>query len=132
MTPDNDELAAFVDRELRRLPTPRAPETLLPRVLAAADAWARRPWYTRAWFAWPAGWRAASVAALALLVFGLWRLPPAPKSAVAAAGATRVVWDLLVAPALPYAVGFVVLMVITCVAAGLALNYVLLERAEQR
>lgn len=132
MTPDNDELAAFVDRELRRLPTPRAPETLLPRVLAAADAWARRPWYTRAWFAWPAAWRAASVAALALAVFGLWQLPPAPKSAVAAAGATRVVWDLLVAPALPYAVGFVVLMVITCVAAGLALNYVLLERAEQQ
>lgn len=132
MTRDNDDLAAAVDRELRRLPAPHAPETLLPRVLAAVDAWARRPWYTRAWFAWPAVWRAASVAALALLVFGLWKLPPVPTSVVATAGATRVVWDLLVAPALPYALVFVVLMGVTCVAAGLALNYVLLERAEQR
>jgi hypothetical protein len=132
MTPDNDDLAAFVDRELRRLPTPRAPQTLLPRVLAAADAWARRPWYTRAWFAWPAGWRVASVAAVALLVFGVWKLPPAPASLVGAAGATRVVWDLLVAPALPYAVAFVVLMALTCAAVGFALNYVLLERAEQQ
>ena len=132
MTPDNDDLRAIVDRELRRLPTPRAPETLLPRVLAAVDAWARRPWYTRAWFMWPAAWRLVSVALLALLVSSLWKLPPAPPSVVAAAGATRVVWTLLVAPALPYALGFVVLMGLTCVAVGLALNYVLLEKAEQR
>lgn len=133
MTLDNDDdLAAAVDRELRRLPAPHAPATLLPRVLAAADTWSRRPWYTRAWFAWPAGWRAASLAAFAVLGFGFWKVPPAPKSVVATAGATRVVWDLLVAPALPYALAFVVVMGVTCVAAGLALNYVLLERAEQR
>jgi hypothetical protein len=132
MTPDNDDLADAVDRELRRLPMPRAPETLLPRVLEAAGAWAGRPWYTRAWFSWPAGWRAASAAAFALLVFGVWTLPPPPKSLIGAAGATRIVWDLLVVPALPYALGFVVLMGVTCVAAGLALNYVLLERAEQQ
>ena len=132
MLTDNDDLRAIVDRELRQLPTPRAPETLLPRVLAAVDAWTWRPWYMRAWFAWPAAWRAASVALLVLVVSVLWNLPPAPPSVVAAAGATRVVWNLLVAPALPYAVGFVVLMGLTCVAVGLALNYVLLEKAEQR
>lgn len=132
MTLDNDTLATAIDRELRQLPTPHAPKTLLPRVLAAADAWARRPWYTRAWFAWPAGWRAASVAAVTLLVFGIWKVPPAPASVVATAGATRVVWNLLIAPVLPYAFVFVVLMGVTCVAAGLALNYVLLEKAEQR
>lgn len=128
----NDDLAAAIDRELRRLPAPHAPETLLPRVLAAAEAWAHRPWYTRAWFTWPAVWRLASIAAFAVLAFAFWNVPPAPKSVVATASATRVVWDLLVAPALPYAVGFVVLMGVTCVVAGLALNYVLLERAEQR
>lgn len=132
MTSNNDDLTALVDRELRRLPAPRAPQSLLPRVLAAVDAWTRRPWYTRAWFSWPVGWQAASVAALALAVFAVWKLPPAPPPVVAAAGATRVMWDLLVAPALPYAFGFVAVMGLTCVAAGLALNYVLLERAEQR
>ena len=34
---------------------PRAPHTLLPRVLAAVQAWAQRPWYERAWFTWPLG-----------------------------------------------------------------------------
>ncbi len=132
MIPDNDDLRAIVDRELRRLPTPRAPETLLPRVLAAVDAWTRRPWYTRAWFTWPAAWRAASVALPVLLAFALWKVPSPPQSVVAAAGASRVVWDLLVAPVLPYALGFLMVMGLTCVAVGLALNYVLLEKAEQR
>ena len=132
MTPDNDDLAALVDRELRRLPAPQAPETLLPRVLATVDAWARQPWYTRAWFTWPTGWRIASLALPVLLVFSLWKLPSPPPSVVATAGATRVVWDLLVAPVLPYALGFLMLMALTCVAVGLALNYVLLEKAEQR
>lgn len=134
MTFDNDDLETLVDRALRRLPMPRAPETLLPRVLAAVDAWARRPWYTRAWFSWPLGWRAASVALVALFAFSLWNLPlpPVPTAVVAAAGATRVTWDLLVAPALPYVFGVVVLMGLACVAAGLALNYVLLEKVEQR
>ena len=40
-------------RELQMLPTPRAPGTLLPRVMAAVQAWALRPWYQRAWFTWP-------------------------------------------------------------------------------
>ena len=47
----------LVDRELRQLPSPRAPHTLLPRVLAAVEQWTRRPWYARAWFTWPLGGR---------------------------------------------------------------------------
>jgi hypothetical protein len=134
MHDDNDELEALVGRELRRLPLPRAPQTLLPRVMAAVEVWARRPWYTRAWFAWPAGWRAVSLVPLALLVYAAWSwsLPPAPPTLVAATDASRVVWSALIEPFLPYILLVVLLMGVICAAFGLALNYVLLERAEQR
>src|SRR6185436_18949429 len=75
-----DDLERRVHEELRRLPAPLAPSTLLPRVLAAVDAWARRPWYERAWFTWPLGWQIVSAAALALAVYGTWNLPPLPAS----------------------------------------------------
>jgi hypothetical protein len=129
---DFDDLEALATRQLRRLPSPRAPQTLLPRVLAAVDAWARRPWYMRAWFTWPLGWQAASIAALALLIYGGAHLPPAPPSVVTAVSATRVLWDALIQPLLPYILVVVVLMCLACAAFGVALNYVLLERVEQR
>ena len=132
MHPDNRNLEELVDRGLRRLPPPRAPHTLLPRVMAAVEAWGRRPWYTRAWFGWPAGWRVASIAPVALLAYAAWRLPPAPPAVVAATSASRVLWNAVVEPLLPYILLLVVLMGLACVAFGLALNYVLLERAEQR
>ena len=88
------DLEQRVDRELRRLPAPRAPHTLLPRVLAAVEAWVNRPWYTRAWFTWPLGWQVASVALLVLAVAGVWMLPPAPPSVVVTTNAGRVLfWD---------------------------------------
>ena len=43
------DLETLVDCKLKALPTPRAPHTLLPRVLAAVQEWTLRPWYTRAW-----------------------------------------------------------------------------------
>jgi hypothetical protein len=132
MDDDKDELETLVDRELRRLPVPHAPHTLLPRVMAAVEAWAQRPWYTRSWFAWPAEWRLVSIVPLALLVYSVWSLPPAPPTLVAATDASRVVWSALVQPLLPYILLVVLLMGAVCAAFGLALNYVLLERAEQR
>ena len=57
-----DDLERLAHHELHRLPAPRAPRTLLPRVMAAVEAWANRPWYTRAWFTWPLGWQVASLA----------------------------------------------------------------------
>ena len=71
-----DDLERLTHRELHRLPAPRAPRTLLPRVMAAVEAWANRPWYTRAWFTWPLGWQVASAAALVLLVTGGVMLAP--------------------------------------------------------
>src|SRR6476619_4271633 len=125
------DLERIVDRELRRLPAPRAPQTLLPRVMAAVDAWARRPWYTRAWFTWPLGWQIASIVMLALFAVGLWMLPPAPPSVVVTTTAGLVVWRTMVEPFLFYAFGVVVLMCLACAAFGAALSYVFVERAEQ-
>ena len=76
---DPTDLAWQVDRALRALPTPKAPRTLVPRVMAAVEL-SLAPWYTRAWLTWPAVWQVASVTALALLVVALWsvaRLGPA-------------------------------------------------------
>jgi|SRR5687768_10325259 hypothetical protein len=125
------DLEQRVDRELRRLPAPRAPQTLLPRVLAAVEAWVNRPWYTRAWFTWPLGWQVASVALLALAIAGVWMLPPAPPSVVVTTNAGRVLWRTMVEPFLAYAFVIVVIMCLACAAFGAALSYVFVERAEQ-
>ena len=125
------DLEQKVDRELKRLPAPRAPHTLLPRVLAAVDAWARRPWYTRAWFTWPLGWQVASVVLLALVAAGAWMLPPAPPSVVVTTNAGVVLWRTILEPFLMYAFVIVVIMCLACAAFGAALSYVFVERAEQ-
>jgi hypothetical protein len=72
---DTDDLERLTGQKLRSLPPPRAPRTLLPRVMDAVRH-AARPWYQRAWFTWPAGWQAASVAALLVLVAALSTLGP--------------------------------------------------------
>jgi hypothetical protein len=125
------DLEQRVDRELRRLPAPRAPHTLLPRVLAAVEAWVNRPWYTRAWFTWPMGWQVASVALVVLAFVGVWMLPPAPTSVVVTTNAGRVLWRTMVEPFLAYAFVIVVIMCLACAAFGAALSYVFVERAEQ-
>jgi hypothetical protein len=125
------DLERRVQQELRRLPSPLAPDTLLPRVLAAVDAWARKPWYTRAWFTWPIGWQIASIVGLAMVGVGLWMLPPAPPAVVVTTNAGRVLWRTMVQPFLAYAFVIVVLMCLACAAFGAALSYVFVERAEQ-
>jgi hypothetical protein len=83
MHPEREhELERIVGRALAELPAPRAPRTLLPRVLAAAVRLAPRPWYTRAWFTWPRAWQAASVAALAVIVAGAVLLSPHADGAI--------------------------------------------------
>ncbi len=65
MLPDPDER---LSRALRQLPIITAPVTLLPRVIAAVQVWAGRPWYQRAWFTWPGAWQFATVGTLLLVV----------------------------------------------------------------
>ena len=146
------KLAEFIDRELRELPLPRAPQTLVPRVLAAVDLWMRRPWYARAWLTWPLGWQAMSIATCAvLLAAGVTWLPDAQSvvstapptvaatSAVAGVAATverglvttkaaLVVGRTLVEFVVPYLFALVILMCLACAAFGTALTRVALGR----
>jgi hypothetical protein len=149
------ELEIFVDRELRRLPAPRAPHTLLPRVMAAVQEWSRRPWYTQAWFSWPVAWQAVSIAVLTLLVAGAaLLLPGAWTAAIDAAAsltggvrsdmavtvrraqmtiaAAEILWRAVFEPLAAYAFVLVALMCVACAAFGALLNSVILERAVQR
>ena len=149
---DPADLERFVVGELRRLPAPRAPHTLLPRVLAAVEAWAARPWYARAWFTWPFEGQVVLVAALLLLVAGGAMLLPGAWESNPAAGfmarvtgdlsvisvraevamnAAQVLWRTLFAPFLPYALALVVLMCLACIVFGVALNRVAFERTFQ-
>lgn len=131
---------------------PRAPRTLLPRVLAAARAWSERPWYAREWFTWPLGWQLGSVALLVLTLAVGVRLGPAIQSFIAdatpslgptfeidlprfaggvhvSANTIRVIWRALVQPFLPYAFVLVVLMSAASAAVAIALNRVIFGRA---
>ncbi len=74
MNPEQD-LEKWMDRELRPLPAPRAPETLAPRVMAAIAARTALPWYRQTWFEWPRGWQVAS-AVLAAALVAAWVFAP--------------------------------------------------------
>jgi hypothetical protein len=152
-SPSEDDLERVAHRELRRLPTPRAPHTLLPRIMAAVEAAPARPWYTRAWRMWPTGWQVASVAALLLLVSGAVVLAPRAEAMASnviatiqvfaggvseaapvetTANTARILWRTLLQPLATYALVVVVLMFLACAVFGTALNHVVIERAEQR
>ena len=148
---DPADLEDVVDRELKGLPFPRAPRTLLPRVMAAVDQLARRPWYSRAWFTWPHEWQVASLLVLGLVVAGVALLMPgalavaggaasrfAPRAISEVAdtasrvdatiNAGRVVWRALIEPLASYAFVLVALMCVACAAFGTALNRVAFDR----
>jgi hypothetical protein len=145
--PVSMDLETIIGRELRQLPTPSAPHTLLPRVLAAVHAWRMRPWYERTWFTWPVEWQMASAAALILLVAGGGMMMPGARAAAVAATSTfaaplmgeiadaarstavavnaaAVLWRALVEPFVPYAFGLVALMCLACALFATALNHV--------
>src|SRR5262245_391891 len=152
MTIDPVDLEQFVDRALADLPQPRAPRTLLPRVMSAVEQAARRPWYARAWFTWPRAWQAAFAAALLVSVVGGSMLVPTtshlvtevwnfrialstgidvPYWVISTWGATRVLWRVIVEPVLPYVVVFTLSMSAACVAVGTALDRVALGGASE-
>jgi hypothetical protein len=160
MQPDNPD--ALLDRALTALPVPRAPHTLLPRVLAAARSWTERPWYTRAWLMWPVAWQAASVAALALLLaLGAWMAPSAgtalsqavsavPRAhltpladiaqqtegfvwaAAAFANAIWAAWRAVMLPGVVYGFGLLGLMCAACAAFSATLSRLAIGKALSR
>ena len=146
---DPADLERLIDRELRALPAPSAPRTLLPRVMAAVAS-ARRPWYSRAWLTWPAAWQAVSVVVLLAAVAGGAMLLPNVRQAMnsltfvaevqgdvaarardveVATTAVRVLWNALLAPVVPYAFGLVLLMCVACAVFGTALNQLVFGKA---
>ena len=139
------DLEALVDRELKALPRPRAPRTLLPRVMATVAQCSRRPWYRRAWLTWPLGYQLTSAVALTLLVGAGVKLLPGAWSALDAAASrlasgavadvvglarhaevtthtVRVLWRTVLEPLIAYAFSIVVLMGLACAAGATALN----------
>lgn len=57
-----------LDRQLHDLPAPKAPATLLPRILVATGRLDRSPWYARPWVAWPRELQVASAAMVMLVI----------------------------------------------------------------
>jgi hypothetical protein len=143
------ELERLVGRALRRLPSPRAPQTLLPRVMAAVQSPAPTTVRARSWFAWPLVWQATSVAALVTLIVGISMLLPDAQAAAGAlasrvAGGTLtrvahfaqeaeamavtmgILWRTLLQPIVWYLLALLVVMSTTCAAFGAALSRVAL------
>ena len=73
------ELEKRVERALDSLPAPKAPATLMPRVMQAVAAAAAKPvpWYSRAWLQWPLEAQLASLIALTAAGIALWIEGPA-------------------------------------------------------
>jgi len=146
------DLERLVDGELRSLPAPYAPHTLLPRVLSAVQNWTLQPWYTRACFTWPLAWQAVAVCALALAAWGSLTLMSVVHAAMSGGSSAAVVastandvagylsgaavmieagqelFRTLLVPVARVVFAVVVLMCIACAVFGAALNHVILER----
>jgi len=134
------DLERLVHDELKRLPAPRAPRTLLPRVLAATLHRRPSPWYARPWLTWPLASQAASVAAVGVLMTTVYllalpalswpggsslpgRLTALLETLSQASALVRVSWRLLLEP-----VAFSVMVAAVALSLGCALLWSVLER----
>jgi hypothetical protein len=137
------DLEQLVDAELKRLPAPRAPRTLLPRVLAAAAVQQQHEKPTRGWTFWPRAWQFAGGGVAAVLLIGIWKLAAfaqpfiselLPSAGLGRAAAftqgaddavtvVRVLWDVLLQPVATY---------VSILAISLALACALLWTAVER
>lgn len=137
------DLQELVDRELKRLPYPAAPGTLLPKVLAATRTAAPRA--ARGWAGWSWTWRIAVVAGFCAIGAGAWLLAPVLQpwvaAALAAAGpvaertgaiahradqtaaVTRVLWQAILQPLATYLAALALALTL-----ALALVWTLVER----
>ena len=139
------QLEELVDRRLRQMPAPRAPETLLPGVLRAVRA-APAP-AVSGWAGWPAIWQGAAGAALVVVLIGVIQIWPAIDATLALAWsrvieavgpytsavadavspfltAGRVIWRVVVEPVGLFLVMFLAVMGVACAAFGTAWRHV--------
>ncbi|MDQ3489059.1 MAG: hypothetical protein M3468_15190 [Acidobacteriota bacterium] len=130
---DDADLERLLDRELKKLPAPRAPHSLLPRVMAAAAGSNAREVPATGWSTWSPAWQASSVAVLLLFVATvawLFSAPPAQvvettRTAGEIAAVMRVFWDVLLQPVATYIFVLGLSLALACAAAWAALELAL-------
>jgi hypothetical protein len=150
----DDELDRALDRSLAQLPAPRAPRTLLPRVMAAV-AQPAAPWYARPWLSWHPGLQTVSllgVLAAVSLVWMAWARPEAVFAQVSAFGppqastwasavASRVsqitavvslLWDVVLGPIAIFVFAVALFVALACAAAWTAVSRVALGGADSQ
>jgi len=151
MAPD---LEREVDQALRRLPPPRAPRSLTPRVMAAVRVRRAAPWYLRPMTTWPLGLQVlvTGLAVVPLAFVGLWMfgggvlqqaagalglpssaawtglLPPVVRPLVEQVAAALVLWRVLFGPVVVYAAAFAVAVGCVFAVCTAALTRVVLGR----
>ena len=146
------DLQQLLDRELKQLPDPPAPDTLLPRVLAATVHQAPSGSYG-GWLAWPRGWQAASAAALGAVLVGAWtlmqmihpgdyfwratggfpsRADGLVQSASEASVLVRVLWEVLLRPVATYLSALAISFAVACALLWTALERLALGGATER
>ena len=130
---DPADLERLLDRELTGLPAPRAPHSLLPRVMEAVSADHPRTVRASGWSTWSPAWQASSVGVLLLLVATiawLYSAPPTPvvestRTAGEVAAVMRVFWDVLLQPVATYIFVLGVSLALCCAAAWAAFELAL-------
>ena len=125
---DDLDLERLVDRELKQLPLPPAPRTLLPRVMAAAATVRPVAWYRRPWLEWPWAIQALSVVIFGSLAAGgwsLWNQAPELASRVnQTAAVSRALWNVLFGPITFVVVALTIVVGLACAAAWTAVTRV--------
>ena len=142
---NRDDLESLIRRRLAQLPPPRAPETLVPRVMDQVRQRRRSPWYRQPWITWPRVWQVVSAALSMGLGAAVWfllegtdggsvadlagTLPAVIEAeagaAEALAGGVRVVRRLVLEPIAGYLVAAAGVASMTIALAGAALNRLL-------
>jgi len=126
---DPVDLDARLDRDLRDLPQPRAPRSLLPRVLAATVQGEPRAAAT-GWSTWPASWRAVSAVLFACAILAAAMFLSAPPQQLTGAAETagqvatvaRVFWEVLARPVASYLFVLGISLALACALAWAALE----------
>lgn len=150
-----EDLERLIDRELKQLPGPKAPATLLPRVLVATVHRRPAPWYARPWVTWPRIWQVASVACLVALGIGVsmgvsalpevagavptkvagglsGRIAEGLRAVDQGATVVRVFWQVLVEPIAFYLLVLAISLTLACAAVWAALERVALGGASRQ
>jgi len=130
---ESAELERLLDRELKGLPAPQAPRSLLPRVMAAAAQGQVAAAPATGWSTWSPAWQATSIAVLLLMVATvswLFSAPPArvvesTRTAGEVAAVMRVFWDVLLQPVATYIFVLGLSLALACAAAWAALELAL-------